>query len=334
MRVRTIVAAVLAANMAGCGGTAPGDSAGDSAGGAPVEDLHFIEGTFNTGIGPDGNTEIFAAPGGLVVVDAGRHTAHSSKILEYAADRGLPITTIINTHWHLDHSTGNQDLTAVYPDARLYTTRAIEGALDGFLARSLARGEERLANPDLPATDRVRLERGLTTIRGRVTLIPDVAVEATMSLPVDGRDLELHVTDHAVTESDVWIWDPGTRTIIAGDLVTLPVPLFDTGCASGWLEALDSIAAIPFERLIPGHGFPMNPAEFRIYHTAFRHFVACAEGSTGAECARSWLTDAAPLLDKEPDKDFADREYAREAAEYYVDQVLRSAESRAEFCGT
>ena len=336
MPAGTIVAAALALTVTACGGTGAADSERDAANNAsadvPVEDFHFIEGTFDTAIGPDGNTTIFSAPGGLVVVDAGRHTTHSAKILDYAAERDIPITTIINTHWHLDHSTGNQDLKAVHLDARLYTTRAVEGALDGFLARSSARAGERLADPDLPAADRARLERGFNTIRGRVALIPDVVVEATLLLPVNGRDLELHVTDHAVTGSDVWIWDPGTRTVIAGDIVTLPVPLFDTGCPFGWLAAFDSIAAKPLERLIPGHGYPMNADEFRTYHTAFSKLVACAENGTGAECAQGWLTDAASLLDKEPDRDFADMEYAKAAAEYYVDQILRSAERRAEFC--
>jgi glyoxylase-like metal-dependent hydrolase (beta-lactamase superfamily II) len=149
---------------------------------------------------------------------------------------------------------------------------------------------------------------------------------------VNGRDLELHVTDHAVTESDLWIWDPATRTVIAGDIVTLPVPLFDTGCPLGWLAALDSIAAKPLDRVIPGHGYPMSADEFHTYHSAFRNLVACAEDSTGEQCARSWLADAGSLLDKQPEKDFADREYAQTAAVYYVDEILRSAESRAEFC--
>lgn len=332
MQTRVIAAVALAVLAAGCSRGSSADSA--NAADAEAEDLHFIQGTFDPSIGPDGNTTIFGAPGGLVVIDAGRHRTHSQKILDYAAERRVPIVAIVNTHWHLDHSTGNQDLKEVYPDARLYTTRAVEGALDGFLARSSARTEERLRDADLPEADRTRLERGFNTIRGRVTLIPDVAVETRMSLPVNGRDLELHTTQHAVTESDVWIWDPATRTVIAGDIVTLPVPLFDTGCPYGWLAAFDSIETKPYERVVPGHGYVMNPEEFRSYRSAFENLVSCAGSRTGADCADAWLADAASLLDKEPDRDFADKAYAKAAAEYYVDQVLESAERRAEFCGS
>lgn len=306
--------------------------AASCAGGGTPPDFHLIPGTFSPEIGPDGNTEIFSGPDGLVVIDAGRHKTHSQKILDYAAEEHRPIAVIVNTHWHLDHSTGNQDLKAVHPGARLYTTRAVEGALDGFLAQGLSRTEERLADPDLPEDVRTRLRRGYDTIKGRATLLPDVAVDGPMSLPVDGRALELHVTDNAVTGSDVWIWDPATRTVIAGDLVTLPAPLFDTGCAEGWLAALDAIEEKPYERVVPGHGFVMTAEQFRAYRDAFRRLVSCAADRTGAECAEGWMADAGPLLEVEPDADFADREFAKEAAVYYVDEILRSEEKRAEFC--
>ena len=322
MNSRLIVGVALVAASWACGSDEP----------AQAEDFHFIEGTFSPSLGPDGNTVVYRAPEGLVVVDAGRHPTHSQKILDYATQRGLPITAIINTHWHLDHATGNQDIQAVYPAARLYTTRAVEGALDGFLAAGAARTEVALSNPDLPEADRVRMQRGFNTIRERVSLIPDVPVDAQTSLPVVGRDLELNVTDHAVTESDVWIWDPATRTVVAGDLVTLPAPLFDTACSTGWLAAFEAIEAKPYERVVPGHGFLMDRDEFRSYRTAFENLVTCAQEHPGAVCAEGWLAHAGPLLDKAAGKDFGDQEYAKAAVEYYVDEILRSEAKRAEFC--
>lgn len=337
MNPRMIVGAALAATTIACSGGGSGEpSAGgqrtDASEAAPVADLHFIEGTFSPALGPDGNTVVYRAPEGLVVIDAGRHMAHSQKILDYAQEVGMPIAVIVNTHWHLDHATGNQDLKAAYPAARLYTTRAVEAALDGFLSAGAARAAEALRNPDLPEADRVRLQRGLSTVRERIALLPDRPVDGQMALPVVGRDLELNVTDHAVTESDVWVWDPATKTVIAGDLVTLPAPLFDTACPDGWLAALAMIDAKPHERVVPGHGFPMDRGQFRSYRIAFENLVRCANEYAGAVCAEGWLRDAAALLDAAAGRDIGDKEYARAAVEYYVDQIIRSESKRAEFC--
>lgn len=297
------------------------------------QELRVIPGTFSPAMGPDGNTVILHGPEGLVVIDTGRHPTHSRKILDYADAAGEPIVAVLNTHWHLDHATGNRDLKAAHPGSVLYTTRAVEGALAGFLAASAARTEEALKNPDLAEADRARMERGLRTIREPDALLPDVPVDASTSLRLAGRTLELNVTERAVTESDLWVWDAATGTVVAGDLVTLPVPLFDTGCPTGWLAALEAIAEKPFDRLIPGHGFVMDRSEFQTYRTAFENLVACARENEGRTCAERWLSDADPLLSKAVGEDYADRDYARAAATYYVDRILRDEANRREFCG-
>src|SRR5687768_2602135 len=70
-------------------------------------DIYLLAGAVPPDRGPDGNSVIFVAPNGLIVVDTGRHPWHSDGILNFARDRKLPVAAIINTHWHLDHSSGN-----------------------------------------------------------------------------------------------------------------------------------------------------------------------------------------------------------------------------------
>ncbi|MEP7118934.1 MAG: MBL fold metallo-hydrolase, partial [Acidobacteriota bacterium] len=85
--------------------------------------------------GPDGNTVVLVGPEGLVVIDTGRHPWHSDGIVTFAKAQGRPITAIVNTHWHLDHASGNRRLKAAYPQARVYTTTAVNAAIGpgGFL---------------------------------------------------------------------------------------------------------------------------------------------------------------------------------------------------------
>ncbi len=83
---------------------------------------------------PDGNSVIFAAPAGLIVVDTGRHSWQREAILALAHAQKKEIVAIVNTHWHLDHVSGNPDMRAAYPGLRVYASDAIDGALDKLLS--------------------------------------------------------------------------------------------------------------------------------------------------------------------------------------------------------
>src|ERR1051325_2082076 len=80
--------------------------------------------------------------------------------LAYAKQRRRPIAAIVNTHWHLDHTTGNADIRAVYPNARVYASTAIEGALIGFLGRGRAQADKALADPKTPDGQKAQMLRG------------------------------------------------------------------------------------------------------------------------------------------------------------------------------
>src|SRR5262245_46731116 len=79
-----------------------------------------VPGGFEKGRQPDGNSVVFDAPDGLIVVDTGRHAAHVDAVIAEARRAGKPIAAIVNTHWHLDHTGGNAELLAAYPGAQVY----------------------------------------------------------------------------------------------------------------------------------------------------------------------------------------------------------------------
>jgi glyoxylase-like metal-dependent hydrolase (beta-lactamase superfamily II) len=275
----------------------------------------LIAGAILPGRGPDGNTVVLDGPGGLIVVDAGRHVWHSDAILALARARRRPIAAIVNTHWHLDHSSGNGRLKVVHPAARLYTTSAVNRALapGGFLTRNAAAARERPPDPNPLRRDETAIF--LKTMDTPDTLRPDVAVDRPGDHTIAGRRLVIHVTDGAVTDADVWLYDPATKVAVLGDLVTLPAPFFETACPARWEAELDAAWATPFALAVPGHGAPMTRAEFDVYRRAFATFRACAGGATGAaECAAGWARDVARFLPAD-----ADRQQATQYAAYYVD---------------
>jgi glyoxylase-like metal-dependent hydrolase (beta-lactamase superfamily II) len=147
-------------------------------------------------------------------------------------------------------------------------------------------------------------------------------------MTIAGRQLDVHLARFAATEGDVWIYDPKTHTAIVGDLVVGIVPFMDTACAEGWSKALDEVAATPFTTLIPGHGAPMNRADFLTWRKAYNDFVDCGHSTVDKkECVGGWEREAAKFIDPEH------RDYVRGAAEYYIDTRLRSSpEEQQKYC--
>jgi len=299
-----------------------------SAPGAPVPPVAreiapgtwLLPGSWLPDRGPDGNTVIVVGRPGLVVVDTGRHPWQSDGILAFARDRRLPVAAIVNTHWHLDHSSGNARVKAAHPGAKLHTTRAVERAIapGGFLARNLAAARER--PPEASATRREEVDLFLATMAESETLRPDVAIERSATQNLAGRPISVRVAEDAVTDADLWLYDEATGVAVIGDLVTLPAPFFETACPARWQAALDEVWATPFRLAVPGHGEPMTRPEFDLYRRAFSAFRACAGGDgAAARCADAWARDLGPLLDTE-----ADRRQATDYASYYVDFLRKN----------
>jgi glyoxylase-like metal-dependent hydrolase (beta-lactamase superfamily II) len=316
--------------VAGCGGKAAAPAAAPSAAEQPDFDPApvLIPGTLEPDRAPDGNSVFLEAPRGLILVDTGRHPAHQEKLLAHARAAGKPIVAIVNTHWHLDHSGGNAEIRAAYPEAEIVTTTAIDGALVDFFPKGRQRTDEFLASGKATEQQRedITLDRGAQDAPD--SLRPTRPVTESEKIDVGGRTLDVRVAPYAATEADVWIVEDATKTVIAGDLVVPIVPFFDTACAKGWQRALGEIAAVPFEVLIPGHGDPMTHGEFDRWRNAFDNLVACAASTAdAAECVSGWQRDAAEFIHdgREAEVD--------EAVRYYIDAELRDAEAQRAQCG-
>lgn len=316
--MRLCLAAFTAFASAACAVAQPAVPAG----------YHLVPGSLEPGRGPDGNSIFIDASEGLILVDTGRHPAHRDALLAYARERGRAVAAIVNTHWHLDHSTGNAEIRAAYPAAPLYTSEAIEGALTGFLARSRASIQRQLDAGQIPQANLAEVRRAFAVMDQPDSLRPTRPVTRSGEVTIAGRRLQVNLAAFAATEGDVWLYDPAARIAIVGDLVVAPVPFMDTACPEDWRRALGEIAAAPFDVLIPGHGAPMTRAEFTVWRTAFDNLLDCGASQRPREdCIAGWRRDAAAFIP-------AGREAMIDGlAGYYVDSRLRSApEERRRYC--
>ena len=294
-----------------------------------VPGVWLISGGIQPNRQPDGNTVIFAAPEGLVVMDTGRHVWQRRAILDFAKAQGRPIVAIVNSHWHLDHVSGNAELKRAYPGVKVWASSAIDGALAGFLPKGAEANRKLLADGGLPPETVDDIKGDIATVENGQALRPDVVVSASGDRVIGGLKLAVYLAPHAATDGDVWVYEPRSRVAAIGDLVTLPAPFLDTACAAGWRAALDRVWAVPFKTAIPGHGAPMTRAQFALWRGAFNALIDCAaSGRDKQACAADWTAATAELRG-------ADAREARRAqgmTEYYVADVLRAHGGNSAYC--
>ena len=304
-------------------------------GGPPLPDpvnfdragVDVISGTFTAGRQPDGNSVVLASADGLIVFDTGRHAAHRQQIIDLARARNQPVAAIVNSHWHLDHVSGNIALRSAWPGAVVYANdAALTDALGSFLARGLESNRKMLTDPATPAGLADDLRGDIATVEQGARLHPDVSIEVSRTVSIGRRRLQLNAAK-AASAGDIWIYDDATGLAAAGDIVTLPAPFLDTACPREWRAALEQILATPFTRLIPGHGREMTRGDVTRYRDAFNALLDCADGDApAAACANAWAASAAPLLDAQSGSQADASAYAG----YYVESVLRAGGTRAD----
>ena len=205
--------------------------------------------------GPGGNVGVIADPAGAVLIDA-LYARTADKIR--AAIKDLPggtrIRTLVNTHWHGDHTDGNQ---AFGPGTTIVAHEHVRELLsadqDSFGRKAVALPPA--ARPSLTFTDRV-------------------------TLFVDGHPLRLVHYPHAHTDGDTVVFMDDLKVVHMGDMFfNGSFPYLDWmhgGDIDSWGKQLDAIVAtLPADaRVIPGHGPVAGVSELK----AFRQMLGdCAD---------------------------------------------------------
>ena len=194
-------------------------------------------------IQPDGswyinNTGFVAGRVSVISIDACSTERRTRAYLDQiAAVTPVPVSTLVNTHHHGDHTYGNSLFGAVTIVGHEKCRAAvIAGGLPGNsgLFDPVDWGEVTLAPPTLTFTDRIRLWS-------------------------DDRPVEVsYVGQPAHTTNDSLVWLPEQEVLFCGDLLfNGGTPFVLMGSVRGAIDVLTTVVApVPATVIVPGHGAP------------------------------------------------------------------------------
>ncbi len=202
---------------------------------------HTLRGNISILEGSGGNIAVLTGPDGKVLIDAGIRAsrANLTKALDaLGTDR---VTHLINTHWHFDHSDGNEWLHSV-----------------GAKIMSQANTRKYLSQVQrVEDWDYNFLPLGAGGI-------PDEIFEAERSLSLNGATINLKHYGSAHTDSDIYAHFAEADVLHTGDTFWNGIyPFIDYstgGSIDGMIAASNANLALATDKtiIVPGHGNPIS----------------------------------------------------------------------------
>jgi glyoxylase-like metal-dependent hydrolase (beta-lactamase superfamily II) len=221
--------------------------------------------------GSGGNIAVFTGKDGKVLIDAGISTSHPQLASAMDAIGAEPVTHLINTHWHWDHTDGNEGWHAA-----------------GATILAQEKTKARLSTPQTIALF------GATFPAAPAGALPKLTFGEEHQVKLNGLTLQMKHYAPAHTDTDISVWFAEADVMHTGDTwFNGSYPFFDYstgGNIDGMIKAADwNLARSGAETIIvPGHG-PIGDRkqlqEYRDVLARSRDKVAAlkAQGKTVAE---------------------------------------------------
>jgi len=225
-----------------------------------------------------GNAGFVVGDGGVLMVDTFfTPTAVEELIGAIESETKQPIKYALNTHYHLDHTGGNQVLAALgvpiiaHDNVTIWQTTKNRRflPLPEELQKRRNDALKQLSETPTDQTEkRAQLERQLRRLDGMLTIKltnPSVTFSSgTLHLYL-GKRVVILFTLPGHTGGDVLAYVPDANVVFTGDMgwrKTLP-NLVDAS-VSEWITSLDKILSqYPTARFVPGHGDVADAGELR-----------------------------------------------------------------------
>lgn len=243
---------------------------------------------YGTG-GLGGNHTIIVNDEDVLLVDDGTTPATARDLL---ADIKLltakPVRTVVNTHFHYDHTDGN---SVFGPDVAIIGQEFVRTAIlnfdvlhrepyltsQGTRVPALIESLEGQISAENDAAHKAALEKELANaqmyreqLREIRPVPPNVTYKTKMTLYKGSREIDLLFLGRGHTAGDTVVYLPKEKIVVTGDLMESRVAYMGDAFFDEWINTLEALKKLDFTLDLPGHGHPFREKELI---TAFQGYL-------------------------------------------------------------
>jgi cyclase len=233
-----------------------------------------------------GNSIAIVTDSDVVIFDTTLLPATAIGVLnELRTVTSKPVRVVVNSHWHPDHSGGNETFAAAFPGLEIVssletrqlmedTAKVYVKTLEFELAQSDREINKELKSREtsdgkpLASKDRedlraqLRLEdRFLREYKAEHTVLPTVTFKDILTLHHGGREIRL-LTLPGHTAGDTVLYLPEEKILLTGDLLAYPVPFCADSHPSAWIASLEVLLHLDASTIVPGHGVAQHDHQY------------------------------------------------------------------------
>jgi glyoxylase-like metal-dependent hydrolase (beta-lactamase superfamily II) len=281
-----IAAGALSLAIAAQQAPAAGGGRGQQAQGPRVVEVETLKENLFVLRGGGGNTAAFVTAKGVVVVDT-KLPGWGQPILDKIKElTDQPVTTIINTHTHGDHVSGNVEFPATVDIVTHENTRS---------------NMDRMASPPGMGPAQAPPQTIFQTNNGKG--LPTRTFKDRMTLGSGPDRIELYYFGRGHTNGDAFVLFPALRTLHAGDMFPgKSVPIIDANNGGSGIDYPETLSKLHagvnnVDAIITGHSTVMKWDDLREFAEFNRDFLnAVREGKKAGksvdEIASGWSMPA------------------------------------------
>ena len=233
---------------------------------------------------------------GNIVVDTHGTPASAKALIDAVSTiSDAPIRYVLNTHWHVDHHSGNVAYKQAYGDDVIlishdetrkdiptlgaqqfeqvaqYRSMPIQAA-DDALEKNLNAHDEPLTSDQISAIESFRdAQTEFANRQDYNYTLADITYNDSLTLHGDPHTVEVFFLHSAHTRSDSIVYVRDQEILIVGDLLTQPILWSWSSYPSSYVLTLKALEQLPIKKILIGHGGPV--LEGKDYLTQVRQFL-------------------------------------------------------------